>query len=331
MSRLLEVRDLVTRFDTDRGTVHAVNGVSFDLHEGEALGLVGESGSGKSVAVLSMLGLVPTPPGRVSGGTARLRGRDLLALPAEGLRRVRWREVAMIFQDPGSCLNPVMRVGAQIGEVLELHLGLGRAAARERAAEWLERVGIADPDARLDDYPHEFSGGQRQRIMIAMALCCEPAVLIADEPTTALDVTVQAQIVELVRELRRDLGMAILWITHDLALLAGLVDRVAVMYAGRIVEEAPVGELFERPLHPYTQGLLRAMPRAAGSDPHGADGRLLPIEGSPPNLLERIDHCPFAARCPEVVERCREEDPPLQDASPTHRSACWRWEVLDGR
>jgi len=224
-----------------------------------------------------------------------------------------------------------MRVGAQITEVLELHLGLDRATARKRAGEWLERVGIPDPGSRLDDYPHEFSGGQRQRVMIAMALCCEPAVLIADEPTTALDVTVQAQVVELVRNLRHDLGMAILWITHDLALLAGLVDRVAVMYAGRIVEEARVVELFDRPLHPYTRGLLRAMPRPPGADPRGAGDRLLPIEGSPPDLRTPIDCCPFAPRCPEVVERCRREDPPLRDAGPGHRSACWRWEELDER
>jgi oligopeptide transport system ATP-binding protein len=319
---LLEVRDLVTCFPTDEGVVRAVNGVSFTLDEGEALAIVGESGSGKSVSALSILGLAA--PGRVEHGVALLRGRDLLSLSQEQLCGVRGRQIAMVFQDPEMSLNPVLNVGSQVAEGLREHLGMSRNSARKKAVELLSLVGIPNAASRLLDYPHEFSGGQRQRILIAMALACEPSVLIADEPTTALDVTIQAQIVELVRRLQERLGMAILWITHDLALVAGLVDRVAVMYAGSIVEQAPVGEIFRRPRHPYTQGLLRAMPRWA--DPTGE--RLAAIPGAPPDLREDFHSCPFAPRCAYVVERCRAEKPALLPAAPGHESACFRADEL---
>ena len=324
MSHVLEVRDLVTRFHTERGVVRAVNGISYTLDRGEAMALVGESGSGKSVGVLSILGLLPKPSGRVEGGMALLAGRDLLSLPASALRRVRGREIAMVFQDPATSLNPVLTVGYQLTEGLRQHLRMTRAAARERAVELLALVGIADPRERLFDHPHEFSGGQRQRIMIAMALAARPSVLIADEPTTALDVTIQAQIVELVKRLQKTLGMAIVWITHDLALAAGLADKVAVMYAGYIVEEAPVRELFRRPRHPYTLGLLRAMPRSEGPRPE----RLAAIPGTPPDLREEFQACPFAPRCTYVVDRCRRENPPLLEVGPDRRSACWQWEEM---
>ena len=324
MTHLLEVRDLVTRFHTEQGLVRAVNGISYTLDKGEAMALVGESGSGKSVSVLSILGLLPKPSGRVEGGAALLEGRDLLSLPASELRRVRGRDVAIVFQDPATSLNPVLTVGHQLTEGLRQHLRMTVAAARERAAELLTLVGVADPGGRLSDYPHEFSGGQRQRIMIAMALACRPAVLIADEPTTALDVTIQAQIALLVKGLQKSLGMAIVWITHDLALAAGLADKVAVMYAGYIVEQAPVREIFARPRHPYTLGLLRAMPRVDRSGPE----RLEAIPGAPPDLREDFHSCPFAPRCAYVVDRCRQDNPPLLETGPGHRSACWRWEEM---
>ncbi len=323
MSPLLEVRDLVTRFRTDGGMVHAVNGISWSLDRGEALGVVGESGSGKTVAMLSVLGLLP-PGGSVEGGEALLDGRDLLRLAPSELRRVRGRDIAMVFQDPMTSLNPVLTVGRQLTEGLRHHLGMSAAEARARAVELLGLVGIPDAAHRLDDHPHRFSGGQRQRIMIAMALSCRPSILIADEPTTALDVTIQAQIVDLVKELQDRLGMAIVWITHDLALVAGIVDRVAVMYAGHVVEEAPVRALFDEPRHPYTIGLLRSMPTLQD----GRRRRLTPIEGRPPDLRQRPAGCPFAPRCPWVADRCRTERPPLLPVSPGHASACWRWEEV---
>ena len=322
MSALLEVQDLTTRFRSETGVVHAVNGISYSLARGEALALVGESGSGKSVSVLSLLGL--QAPGRVEGGRVLFEGRDLLKLSENELRRVRGHHIAMIFQDPSTSLNPVLTVGFQIAEGMREHLGMDAPSARKRAAELLALVGIPDPETRLDDHPHEFSGGQRQRVMIAMALSCEPSLLIADEPTTALDVTVQAQIVELLQGLRRSLGMSILWITHDLALAEGLVDRVAVMYAGRIVEEARVRDLFRTPRHPYTRGLLRAMPRW---DAPSAKA-LAPIPGAPPDVQEAFHSCPFAPRCGDAVPRCREEEPPVVAAGPERRVSCWRWEEL---
>jgi oligopeptide/dipeptide ABC transporter ATP-binding protein len=320
---VLDVRGIVTRFHTARGTVHAVNGISYTLGEGEALAIVGESGCGKSVGALSLMGLVPHP-GRVEAGEVLLNGRDVLKQPAEQWPAVRGREIAMVFQDPMTSLNPVLTVGRQLTEGLRKHLGMGADEAQGEAAELLRLVGIPDPEARLRDHPHQFSGGQRQRIGIAMALSCKPAVLIADEPTTALDVTIQAQIVALVQEIQARMGMAILWITHDLALVAGLVDRVAVMYAGTIVEEAQVIELFENPRHPYTVGLLRSLPSVAV----GPRRKLVSIEGRPPDLLAPVVSCPFAPRCAWAVERCSRELPPLHVVAEGHGAACWRWEEV---
>jgi oligopeptide transport system ATP-binding protein len=323
MPPVLEVRDLVTRFYTEQGVVHAVNGISYVLEAGRALALVGESGSGKSAGVLSVMGLIP-PPGVVERGQAFLKGRDLLALTPADRRETLGRDIAMIFQDPATSLNPVLTIGYQLAEGLRQHLGMTAGVAERRVVELLTLVGIPDAANRLHDYPHEFSGGQRQRIMIAMALACDPAVLIADEPTTALDVTVQAQVVELVRRLQQQLGMAILWITHDLALVAGLVDEIAVMYAGYIVEQGPVRDIFRRARHPYTRGLLAAMPQWAA----GSQERLVPIEGSPPDLRQPFNSCPFAPRCPHVGDRCRHENPGLTTIAPAHQVACWRWEDL---
>ena len=323
---ILEVRDLVTRFPSEGGTVHAVNGISYTLGPGEALALVGESGSGKSVGALSLLGLVP-PPGRVESGEVILRGRSILGSSGAEWQGIRGREIAMVFQDPMTSLNPVLTVGKQLTEGLRRHLGLGEREARAEGVRLLTMVGIPNAADRMDDHPHQFSGGQRQRIMIAMALSCRPAVLIADEPTTALDVTIQAQIVQLVKELQRELGMAILWITHDLALVAGLVDRVAVMYAGTIVEEAPVGALFSRAAHPYTLGLLRSMPTFGA----GPGRRLEAIPGRPPVLREEPRGCPFAPRCAWAEERCRSERPVLTPVGEGHRSACLRWRDVVGR
>ncbi|MGE3275825.1 MAG: ABC transporter ATP-binding protein [Vicinamibacterales bacterium] len=324
MSRpVLEVKDLVTRYHSRRGTIHAVNGVSFSLSAGESLAIVGESGSGKSATALSLMGLVP-PPGRVESGEVLLNGRNLLGLTAREWQAVRGREVAMVFQDPLTSLNPVLTIGRQLAEPMRRHLGMSAKAAADESAALLTRVGIANPRERLSDYPHQFSGGQRQRIMIAMALSCRPAVLIADEPTTALDVTIQAQIVELVQRLQAELGMAILWITHDLALVAGLVHHVAVMYAGTIVEHAPVRDLYANPRHPYTRGLLAALP-VVGS----TSRRLMAIEGTPPDLRRAPTSCPFAPRCAWAEDRCRHDLPPLQSVTPTHASACWRWSELD--
>jgi oligopeptide transport system ATP-binding protein len=303
-----------------------VNGVSFSVGAGETLAIVGESGSGKTVSALSLMGLIPDPPGRVEGGEALLAGRDLLGLSPAEWRKVRGREMAMIFQDPMTSLNPVLSIGYQLTEGLKRHLKLTRREADARAEEMLTLVGIPNPRARLSDHPHRLSGGQRQRVMIAMALSCNPSVLIADEPTTALDVTIQAQIVDLIEGLQKRLGIAIIWITHDLALVAGLAHKVAVMYAGHIVEEAPVGEIYRRPRHPYTQGLLRSMPRM---DEARRD-RLDSIRGQPPELKVPFHHCPFAPRCLHVVEKCQGERPELQRVGPGHAAACWRWKELAG-
>ncbi len=323
---VLEVVDLMTRFHTEQGVVHAVNGVSFSLTEGESMAIVGESGSGKSVTALSIMGLLVRTAGAECRGRALLDGRDLLALRPRELARVRGKEIAMIFQDPVTSLNPVLTVGRQLGEAVLHHAGASRAEARGRSVELLDLVGIPNARGRLSEYPHQFSGGQRQRIMIAMALALGPRVLIADEPTTALDVTIQAQVVELIGSLRQRLGMAVLWITHDLGLVAGLVDTVLVMYAGRIVERAAVRDLFERPLHPYTKGLLQAVP--AWNDTRG--GRLRTIDGRPPDLRSAPKHCAFAPRCPHALDRCWAERPPLQEADGGRASACWRWRELEG-
>ncbi len=317
--KILEVEDVRTRFHTRDGAVHAVNGVSFDLHEGELLGVVGESGSGKSVTMMSLLKLLPMPPAEIVSGRARLDGEDLIGLDLTDLRRVRGARVGFIFQDPMTSLNPVLSVGYQITEPLRAHLGMSRRAARERAVELLERVGIPAAAGRLGDFPHQFSGGMRQRVMIAIALACNPKVLIADEPTTALDVTIQAQILDLVKRLRHELGMGIVWITHDLGVVAGLADRVMVMYGGLVVERAGVGKLYKHPRHPYTQGLLRTLPKPDGARAE----RLESIAGQPPNLMLAPAACPFAPRCRHAFDRCRQENPALRPVAEEHEVACW--------
>ena len=304
-SPVLQVEDVRTCFHTQDGTVHAVNGISFDLHKGELLGVVGESGSGKSVTMLSMLKLLPMPPGEIVSGTAKFDGQDLLTLAPGELRHVRGGQIGFIFQDPMTSLNPVLTVGYQLTESLRAHLGMTRARARKRAVELLDLVGIPMAEKRLADFPHQFSGGIRQRVMIAIALACDPKVLIADEPTTALDVTIQAQILDLVTRLRRELGMAIIWITHDLGVVAGLADQVMVMYGGLIVERAPVKTLYANPQHPYTRALLSTLPRLDEDRPE----RLESITGQPPNLLRAPRSCPFAPRCPHSLRPLPEREP----------------------
>jgi oligopeptide/dipeptide ABC transporter ATP-binding protein len=326
MSTVLEVKDLVTRFHTHEGTVHAVNSVSFHLDEGETLGVVGESGCGKSVTMLSLLRLIPVPPGKIEQGEALFLGNDLLKMDPEEIRSVRGAQIGMVFQDPMTSLNPVLTIGKQLMEPIQLHQGRTREQAKARAVELLELVGIPSAESRLDDYPHQFSGGMRQRVMIAMALACSPQILIADEPTTALDVTIQAQIIELVKRLQRVLGMAIIWITHDLGIVAGLANRVMVMYAGFVVERAPVKDLYARPLHPYTRGLLGSLPRVDEE----RNERLVNIEGLPPDLLAAPRSCPFAPRCPYVYDRCRAENPALEVVEKGHAVACW-WDVEQGK
>jgi oligopeptide transport system ATP-binding protein len=316
---LLEVNGLKTQFFTQDGVVRAVNGVSFHVEEGETLGIVGESGCGKSVSVLSTMRLIPQPPGRIVDGEVLFDGEDLLNVSDDEIRQVRGNKMAMIFQDPMTSLNPVLTIGRQIGEALELHLGMKREDARKRSAELLEMVGIPRAADRLDDYPHQFSGGMRQRAMIAMALACNPMLLIADEPTTALDVTIQAQIVDLVKRLRDEIGMAIIWITHDLGVVAGLADRMIVMYAGFIVEEAPVKEVYGDPRHPYTIGLLGSLPRLDEI----REEKLTSIEGLPPDLIDLPQGCPFEARCIYALEKCKLERPELEPVGPRHRIACW--------
>jgi len=316
---LLDIQGLETQFRTPDGIVHAVNGVSFTLKEGETLGVVGESGCGKSVTMLSALRLIPSPPGKVVAGKAFFRGQDLLKMSDEEIRHVRGAQMAMIFQDPMTSLNPVLTIGRQLTEPLMLHLGMNKEQANVRAAELLEMVGIPNAKERLNDYPHQYSGGMRQRVMIAMALSCNPQILIADEPTTALDVTIQAQIVELVKRLRDELGMAIIWITHDLGIVAGLAKHVIVMYGGFIIEESPVKDLYANPSHPYTIGLLGSLPRLDETERE----RLFSIEGMPPVLYRKPTACPFAPRCKWVMERCWQENPTLQEVSPEHRVACW--------
>ncbi|MBI2755567.1 MAG: ABC transporter ATP-binding protein [Chloroflexi bacterium] len=323
---LLEVTDLRTQFFTQDGVVKAVNGVSFTLNEGEALGLVGESGCGKSVSALSLMRLIPTPPGRITSGSVLFEGRDLLKIKEDDMRKIRGNDIAMIFQDPMTSLNPVLTIGRQISEALELHKHMSRGDARKRTVELLELVGIPSAKSRIDDYPHQFSGGMRQRVMIAMALSCEPKLLIADEPTTALDVTIQAQILDLLKRLREELGMALIMITHDLGVVAGIADRINVMYAGYVVETGTVDELFHNPRHPYTLGLLRSIPRLD----QVKGEKLIPIEGLPPDLVDAPPGCPFQPRCPYSVERCVPENPSLEPVVPGHRIACWV-DVTGGR
>jgi peptide/nickel transport system ATP-binding protein/oligopeptide transport system ATP-binding protein len=314
---LLEVRDLKTHFFTDEGVVRAVDGVSFDVRAGETLAVVGESGSGKSVTSLSILRLIPSPPGRIVSGSIRFRGRDLLALPAEEMRRIRGREISMIFQEPMTSLNPVYTCGEQVMESLILHERLSRRDARLRAIDLLRMVGIPSPDQRVDEYPHQMSGGMRQRVMIAMALACRPAILIADEPTTALDVTIQAQILELLKRLQGELGMAVILITHDLGVVAETADRVVVMYGGQVVESCDVRSAFRRTLHPYTSGLLRSLPRLGSREP------LRVIPGTVPNPADFPRGCRFEPRCPVAAPRCG-EPPALEIVEAGHASRCWR-------
>ncbi len=318
-SALLQVTDLQTRFHTPEGIVHAVNGISFHINEGETVAVVGESGCGKSVSMMSLLKLIPTPPGEISSGTAIYRGDDLLQKSEQEMEDIRGKEIAMIFQDPMTSLNPVLTLGRQLTESLRVHLGFTQEQAVERAVELLDQVGIPDARRRINEYPHQFSGGMRQRVMIAMALSCSPSLLIADEPTTALDVTIQAQIVELIARIRESLHMAIIWITHDLGVVAGMADRVIVMYAGFIVEEADVEDLYDSPSHPYTLALLAALPRVDRRRDH----YLKSIAGSPPNLLIKPHGCPFAPRCEFAIEKCRDENPALIQIEKNHSSACW--------
>ncbi len=324
---VLDVRNLETVFRVRDGQVHAVNGVSFSVREGELLGVVGESGSGKSVTMMSLMGLLPSPPAMVTGGEVLFEGRDVLKMTKQEMRALRGGDIGFVFQDPMTSLNPVFTVGFQIMEPLRVHLGLSKARARERAAELLALVGIPSPGARLDDYPHQFSGGMRQRVMIAIALACDPKVLIADEPTTALDVTIQAQILDLVQKLRTELGMAVIWITHDLGVVAGIADRVMVMYGGQVAEQAPVAELFARPQHPYTRALMQTLPDLGGARKE----RLLTIAGQPPILRAPPSSCPFAPRCAHVHAKCREANPPVLDRGARHEVACWWTPPQEGR
>ena len=316
---LLEVKNLQTRFHIAEGTVHAVNGISFSLKFGETIAVVGESGCGKSVTMMSVLRLIPIPPGEIAAGQAFYLGRDLLQASEAEMEHIRGKEIAMVFQDPMTSLNPVLTIGRQLSETLQVHLGMDKQQAHQRAIELLDMVGIPDAARQLKDYPHQFSGGMRQRVMIAMALACEPSLLIADEPTTALDVTIQAQIIELVQHLREKLNMTVIWITHDLGVVAEIAERVIVMYAGFIVEEALVDDLYEEPRHPYTEALLAALPRIE----RRRDQRLRSIPGAPPNLLVAPKGCPFVPRCEYVIDRCLVEMPPLVQVGRDHRSACW--------
>jgi oligopeptide transport system ATP-binding protein len=317
--KLLSVRDLSTRFRTERGLVRAVDGVSFDVAAGETLAIVGESGSGKSVTALSILRLIPDPPGRIENGEILFEGRDLLKLDDAGIQSIRGDRIAMIFQEPMSSLNPALTVGMQVAEPIVLHRKTPWPRALEQAADLLGKVRIPDGKSRLGSYPHQYSGGMRQRVMIAMALACRPRLIIADEPTTALDVTVQAQILALLKELTREASSAMILITHDLGVVARYADRVAVMYGGRIVETAPARALYRAPRHPYTRGLMASVPRLDGDT-----GRpLVPIEGQPPDLAALPTGCAFAARCKQATDRCRNERPPLVERAPGHLAACF--------
>jgi peptide/nickel transport system ATP-binding protein len=317
---LLEVENLQTHFRTPDGVNRAVDGVSFYVEEGETLAIVGESGCGKSVTAMSILRLIPEPPGKIAGAL-RLEGCDLMTLDDRAMRAIRGNDISMIFQEPMTSLNPVLSIGRQLGETLRLHQGLDHKSAQARAADMLNLVGISEPGRRLREYPHQMSGGMRQRVMIAMALACNPKLLIADEPTTALDVTIQAQILDLMAELKRRTGAAIVLITHDLGVVAEVAERVMVMYAGRKVEEAPAAALFRAPRHPYTQGLLGAVPKL-GSSLTGAETRLAEIPGTVPSLKQRIVGCVFAGRCPRATELCRQVAPALELKAPGHLAAC---------
>ena len=324
MAPLLQVRDLKTYFFTDDGVVKAVDGVSWDVEQGETLGLVGESGCGKSVTALSLLRLIATPPGKIVAGEVLFEGEDLLKLDEDDIRRIRGNKIAMVFQEPMTSLNPVLTIGRQMTESLELHLKMDRNASRRRAVQLLEMVGIPEGESRVDDYPHQFSGGMRQRVMIAMALSCNPKLLLADEPTTALDVTIQAQVLEILARLSRELGTAVVIITHNLGVVARYADRVNVMYAGKIVESASAKELYAHPRHPYTVGLLKSVPRLD----EVRKTKLEVIEGSPPDLIRMGPGCSFYPRCTFRVDRCAEETPPLMQVADRHHAACWEWKKV---
>jgi len=323
MAIILQVKDLVTKFYTLDGVVNAVNGVSFELNEGETLAIVGESGSGKSVTMMSLLGLIPMPPGKIESGSASFNSKvglcDLLQLSPEEMREIRGGQIGFVFQDPISTLNPILTIGEQISETLIRHKGLSKEQAREQTIKLLSQVGIPDPELRYKAYPFQFSGGMRQRVVIAIAIACTPKIIIADEPTTALDVTVQAQIIELFKELRDALGVAVIWITHDLGVVAGIAERVLVMYGGRPVEIAQVTDLYKSPKHPYTLGLLGALPSLEAKE----SKRLVSIKGTPPDLLIPLKHCPFAWRCDYAFDRCWEEIPPLISVGDKHQAACF--------
>ncbi len=324
MEPLLDVKNLKTQFFTQDGVVRAVDDVTFHINHGETLVIVGESGSVKSITDMSIMRLIPTPPGRIVNGSVNFEGDDVLTMSDEEMRSVRGNKIAMIFQDPMTSLNPVLNINRQIGETLELHLGMSKSQSRQRAIELLNMVGIPNAERRVDQYPHQFSGGMRQRVMIAMALSCNPKLLIADEPTTALDVTIQAQILDLMRGLQIEHNTALMLITHDLGVVAGMTDRVNVMYAGHIVETADTEELFANPRHPYTVGLLNSIPRLDAADKTKLD----PIRGMPPDLLDLPDMCPFLPRCDYAREKCEQQNPPLLEVNADHRSACWFWEEV---
>ena len=324
MPPVLQIRGLATHFNTQDGVVKAVNGIDYNVDEGEIVGIVGESGCGKSVSALSIMRLVADPPGKTVDGEVIFDGQDLLTLSNAQMRRIRGNRMSMIFQEPMTSLNPVLTIGRQLTETLELHLNMSRTRARERARELLEMVGIPDADRRLKDYPHHLSGGMRQRVMIAMAISCNPRLIIADEPTTALDVTIQAQILELMRSLAEDLGTALIIITHNLGVVARYASRVLVMYAGKIIETGTANEIYHNPRHPYTLSLLRSVPRL--DEPTGS--KLDPIEGMPPDLIDLPPGCTFAPRCRYAIDKCKTETPPLAISGKQHMSACWRWEEL---
>ena len=316
---VLEIENLKTKFHIQSGVVKAVNGISYSLREGETLGIVGESGCGKSVSMLSVMRLLNEPPAEITADGVYFNGKNLLGLSKEEMRNVRGSQIAMIFQDPMTSLNPVLTIGHQMMEPLKVHMDMDDDEAFERAAEILGLVGLSDAHERMEDYPHQFSGGMRQRVMIAMSLACNPSLLIADEPTTALDVTIQAQIVDLVKRLKDQFDMALIWITHDLGLIAGLAERIVVMYAGYIVEDSPIDDLYADSRHPYTNALLRSLPRVDTD----RDEKLEVIEGLPPDLIALPVGCPFAERCKYVKDKCRDENPPLEEISPGHKVACW--------
>ena len=322
---ILEVRDLCVEFQTVEGRVQAVDHLSYTLHKGEKLGIVGESGSGKSVSSLAMMQLIPNPPGRVTGGEILYKGKDLVKLSEKEIQKLRGNEISMIFQEPMTSLNPIIQCGKQIAESLRLHRGMNKKEAAEEAVRMMKAVGIANPEVRAHEYPHQMSGGMRQRVMIAMALACQPQILIADEPTTALDVTIQAQILDLIRDLNREMNAAVLFITHDLGVVSELCDTVIVMYTGHIVEQAPVRELFRDPKHPYTVGLLNAIPAITKERKP-----LKTIEGVVPNPTERIEGCSFWPRCPHASERCRKEAPPVTRPGEDRLVRCWLYAGEDG-